>query len=71
MIVLRYGTLVVSVFFMQNEQLVDMHTDVRNEEIHYNVHGEKQSQPCALNRALAVYSVQIKHYLTMTMPTSK
>lgn len=52
-------------------QLVGVHTGVRDEDIYYNVNGEKRLRLCALNQALAVYSDRIKHYLAMVIPTSK
>jgi len=50
-------------------QLVGVHIGVRDEDIHYNIHGEKRLRPGALNQALGIYSDRIKHFLEMAMPT--
>lgn len=47
--------------FNAKGQLVGVHTGVRNEDVHYNINGEKRLRPYALNQALAVYSDQVKN----------
>jgi len=50
-------------------QFVGVHTGVRDGDIRYNIHGEERLLPGALNQALAIYSDQIKHFLTTAIPT--